>query len=460
MASGRQAAGRRWRWGLALLLAPLLGGAALPPAAAQESGRRSLVVLSVDGLRPACYTRPDAEGLAIPNLRSLVARGAWADGVVGILPTVTYPSHTTLLTGVTPRVHGIESNRVFDPEGQSGDAWNWYAKHVRVPTLVSAARAKGLSTATVWWPVSVGIGSDWNFPEFWRPGSQSPVDLDLLAALSTPGLLDAVAADQGRPFAYPITDDERLATALYLLKSRRPDVTFLHLVAVDFASHDFGPGSPQAHAAVEETDARIGRLLATLAETGMADRTLLAIVSDHGFLPVSRSLQPNSVLRDAGLVSVDAQGRIVGWRAVFHSDGGSAGLVLRDPGDAAVVAQVRALFQPRLKDPRSGLRAILGEEEIAALGGTSRWRLLLDAREGFNFAPSAAGPWEVASRKRGDHGYCPDRPELYASLVLAGPGLAKAGDLGVVHMTAVAPTLARYLGLELAPEADAPLPVW
>jgi predicted AlkP superfamily pyrophosphatase or phosphodiesterase len=449
---------------LAMSLLPLLllaWGAALPPARADEATRPSILVISVDGLRPACYTRPDALGLKIPNLRALVQRGAFATGVIGVLPTVTYPAHTTLLSGVPPRIHGIETNRVFDPEGQTGEAWNWYARNIKVPTLVSAARAAGLATATVWWPVSVGLASDWNFPEFWRLGSRSAVDLDLLRALSTPDLVDEVSRDRGRPFAYPITDDERADTAIYLLKTHRPALTLLHLVAVDFASHEFGPYGAEALAAVEATDARIGRVLGALKDAGMAGSTLVAVVSDHGFLPVSRSLQPNTILRQAGLVTLDAAGRVSSWRAFFHTNDGTAGLVVQAPeGDDALVARVRGLFESRLRDPHSGLRAILGHEQIAAFGGSDRWPLVLEAREGFSFSGGARGEWSVPSKKKGDHGYCPDRPELFASLVLAGPGLARTGDLGIVHMTAVGPTLARYLGLSLAPEADAPLPVW
>jgi predicted AlkP superfamily pyrophosphatase or phosphodiesterase len=427
---------------------------------AGESPRPSVLVISVDGLRPTCYTKPEAEDLKVPNLRALMARGAFATGVFGVLPTVTYPSHTTLLTGVLPRVHGIESNTIFDPEGRAAGAWNWYAKNVKVPTLVSAARAAGLRTAAVWWPVAVGLVADWNFPEFWRTGSDSPVDLDLLDALSTPGLIAAVARDRDRPFLYPITDDERTDAAIYLLKTGRPDLMLLHLVAVDFASHESGPYGAEARAAVEATDARIGRVLAALQEAGMANHTLVAIVSDHGFLPVSRSLQPNTVLRAAGLIRADAKGRVESWQAIFHTNGGSAGLVAADPNDDALVARVRALFEPRLHDPSSGVLAILDRDRIAALGGSDTWRLVLDAREGFDLSTEATGPWSVSSGKRGDHGYSPERPELFASLVLAGPGLARTGDLGIVHMTAIAPTLARYLGLHLAPEADAPLPLW
>jgi len=114
------------------------GAAWIGAATAAASEPRHAVMVSVDGLMPACYLRADELGLSIPNLRRLMKDGVYGR-LTGVLPTVTYPSHTTLITGVTPRVHGIQSNTVLDPEGRSSGAWNWCARSVRVPTLIRSA---------------------------------------------------------------------------------------------------------------------------------------------------------------------------------------------------------------------------------------------------------------------------------------------------------------------------------
>ncbi|MCI0581528.1 MAG: alkaline phosphatase family protein, partial [Chloroflexi bacterium] len=147
----------------------LAGSATASPVPAAE---RFAVVVSVDGLMPSSYTQPDELGLAIPQLRRLVADGTSAEGVVGVLPSVTYPSHTTMTTGVPPLLHGVAANRLFDPEDRSNEAWTWYAEDVRVPTLLDAARARGLRTAALFWPVTVGIEADLLVPEYWRTGSE------------------------------------------------------------------------------------------------------------------------------------------------------------------------------------------------------------------------------------------------------------------------------------------------
>jgi len=421
---------------------------------------RHVVLISIDGMMPSSYLEAEAQGLKLPNLRRMMAVGAYAHGVVGVLPTVTYPSHTTLLSGVPPRLHGIPSNHLLDPEGTSNDAWYWYARDVRVPTLVSAARARGLTTAAVSWPVSLGLPADFNLPEFWRTDSRHPSDLKLLDAISTPpGLLASLERFRGRPLPYPLADDERTEAAIYLWKTQRPHLLLLHIAELDSAQHEFGPGSPEARAALEKSDLQLGRIWQAIEESGLADRTLLAVVSDHGFVAVERTLKPNVLLRQAGLLEVDEKGKVKSWQAWFHSDGGGAALYLRNSGgagDKATVAKIKELFRP-LVNPAGGVQEILEPARIAALGGVAEVALMLDARDGFTFSNSATGEWSEPATIKGTHGYAPDRPALYASLLVAAPGLSRKGDLGVVRMTAIGPALANWLGLQLAPEADPPL---
>ena len=91
---------------LIVLCCWVLSFVALPLAAKTPH----VLVISIDGLRPEIYRDPDGSGVAVPNLTALVERGAYADGVIGVFPSVTYPSHTTIVTGVEPARHGVTSN--------------------------------------------------------------------------------------------------------------------------------------------------------------------------------------------------------------------------------------------------------------------------------------------------------------------------------------------------------------
>src|SRR5262249_12938240 len=232
----------------------LAASAALVLAA--DGAPRHVVMISIDGLKPESYVRADALGLKVPNLRRLMREGAWAEGRVGVLPTVTYPSHTTLITGVLPDVHGIPSNHQFDPLNIGAGAWYWYADAIRVPTLVSAANARKLRTASVSWPVSVGLGATYQVPEYMRPGSSHPSELSMLAALSTPGVFEDAGARRGKVFP-PLsewTDRERVDLARFFIETYRPSLTLLHIFDTDGAEHEHGPGSPEAYAAIERAD--------------------------------------------------------------------------------------------------------------------------------------------------------------------------------------------------------------
>src|SRR6202000_2027379 len=121
------------------------------------------------------------------------------------------------------------SNHLLDPEGISNDAWYWYARDGRVPTLVSAARSRGLTTAAVSWPVSLGLGADFNLREFWRTDSRHPTELKLLDAISTPpGLISTLERFRGRPLPYPLADAERTEAAIYIWKTQRAHLLLLH----------------------------------------------------------------------------------------------------------------------------------------------------------------------------------------------------------------------------------------
>ncbi len=133
-----------------------------------------VLMISIDGLKPEYVTHAAEHGLKVPTLRRFLVEGTYAEGVVAVVPTVTYPDHTTLITGVWPAQHGIFNNTLFDPMRNLDGAWYWYAGDIRVPTLWDAAHQKGIGTASVSWPVSVNaVSVDTLIPEYWRGGSDS-----------------------------------------------------------------------------------------------------------------------------------------------------------------------------------------------------------------------------------------------------------------------------------------------
>src|SRR5258708_33382190 len=138
--------------------------------AANEPSRAPLVLLiSVDGMKPEAVIDAQSHGLKVPNLRAFMADGVYAGGVRGVLPTLTYPSHTTLLTGASPAKHGIIDNTTFDPLLRNQGGWYWYAEDIKVPTLWDADSAAHLGTAHIYYPMSVGAQITYHPPTTLRP---------------------------------------------------------------------------------------------------------------------------------------------------------------------------------------------------------------------------------------------------------------------------------------------------
>lgn len=433
--------------------------APLAPASTPPGPVRHVIVITLDGLMPEAYLHPDAHGLQIPVLRRLVAEGASSDGALSVFPTLTYPAHASIASGVTPARHGIVSNLAFDPLEQNQEAWRWYDEDVKVPRVWDVARAAGYTTALVQWPTTVGEAATFHVPEVWR--AKTSEDLKLLDALSTPGLLEKVVA------AYPdfvaryqppgITDAAVIDIASVVLAQAKPNLMFLHLAQVDGAQHRFGLFSDEARAAMENADAQLGRLLTAAKDAGIEDRLGLILASDHGFAEVRRQINPNALLRRAGLLEVDAAGKVLDWQAATLPAGGSAYIYLRRPDDAALRAATARVFEEALKAGGSGIQRILSQEQIRASGGDASAFIALEAELGTYFG-RGRDAYDTTPPYRATHGYSPERPEMKASLISFGAA-QPGGALADARLIDIAPTVAAWLGLELGPVDGKPLEV-
>ena len=400
-----------------------------------------VLMISIDGLRPLDVIDAEQRGFEAPHLRRLMREGTYATGVRNSLPTVTYPNHTTLITGVWPAKHGIANNTTFDPERKNMGGWYWYARDIKVPTLWDAVHKAGGRTASLGWPVSVDAPSiDDNIPEYWR--AHQPEDEKLVHALSTPGLPEALRSnDMGIAAVYTTTPEGdlakgRMAAKIYALK--RPRFMTLHLSSLDETEHDAGPGTPEAKTDLKLIDGVVGDLV-------------VVVVSDHGFAPVEHEMNLVGAFVDAGLITLDpTTHKVTGWEAAPWG-GASAAIVLRNPKDEAMKARVKALLDRLAADPENGINRIAGAEEIARLGGTPMASFWVDFKIGYMMGGSMTHVSPAG--ERGTHGWLPDHPEMRASFFVSGPGVPRKGAIGEIDQRDIAPTVARLLHVSL-PSAD------
>jgi predicted AlkP superfamily pyrophosphatase or phosphodiesterase len=426
-----------------------------------------VLLISIDGLHPEYVIDADRHGLEIPNLRTFLAAGAYASGVHGVVPTVTYPSHTTMLTGVPPATHGIVANTPFDPFMANHDGWFWYAEDIRVPSLWTVLSQAGRVTASVNWPVTIGeTGITYLLPEYWR--AHNAEDLKLLRALSRPeGVLVGLEHRLG-PFVDGYTDtidSDRIRTrfAVEVLRDHAPYFMAAHLIALDGTQHRDGPFVDSAYATLEAIDDMVGELSA--AARASDPDTVVAVVSDHGFFATHTMVHLRTRFVAAGLIRIkepnapDTSAVVTAWDAQVWPTAGAAAIVLRDRNDERTRSAVAALLTELAADSRNGIATVLTHADLTKRRAYPEADFLVEFAPGYYAGSALRGDLLTPATSLGTHGYLPERPQMHASFFIQGPGIAAARNLGVIDMTQIAPTLANILGVDLPTATGAELPI-
>jgi len=429
-------------------------------AANDPTNTPTVLLISVDGMKPEAVIDAQSHGLKVPHLRAFMADGAYAGAVRGVLPTLTYPSHTTLLTGASPARHGIIDNTTFDPLLRNQHGWYWYAEDIKAPTLWNAAAAARLTTANIYWPVSVGAKITYNLPQIWRAGTDD--DLKLQRALGTPGLEQELSAELGR---YPggmeetVAEDEiRARFAIRLLEKKHPGFFTVYLTGLDTEEHASGPFSQKSNETLERLDAVVGSLRAA-AEKAAPGRATVCVVSDHGFAAIEHDVNLYAAFREAGLFSVDKDNKVTDWKAMLWPAGGSAAVMLADPKDEQLRTRVRALLDKLASDPANGIDRVWSQREIEQARGFPNAAFLVSLKIGYEMAYGLSMPLITKPSNLGMHGYVPERAEMRSSFFMVGPQVPKGKSLGEIDMRQIAPTLAAILHIHLAGAEMGPLSV-
>jgi predicted AlkP superfamily pyrophosphatase or phosphodiesterase len=243
--------------------------------------------------------------------------------------------------------------------------------------------------------------------------------------------------------------------AAYIIEHKRPELMLVHLWDFDHWEHNEGPFTPAAFSILEKVDADIARILDAYKRAGLLNQTTVFIVTDHGFMPITKQIRPGVLLAQKGLITLgeskDASGnsRIVvkDWKALPYVTGGSCAILLRDPNDKTTLAKVRDIFIPMAAKQDSGILKVFERDEIIKLGGNPDAALMLEAADGYSFGNNLTGELIIPSRQKGTHGYLPTRYE--ASFIASGAGVKPERTIGQVRMIDIGPTIARTLGLSL-----------
>ena len=416
-----------------------------------------LVVISND----AMITEDIPNFAKYPVFEAYFKEAAYVPRVRSIYPTLTYPCHTTMVTGCLPDRHGITANTLFLP-GTAPLPWCFYHDAVKCPDLFDAAKNAGLTTASVGWPVTGNHPSiDYLLDEIWP--LENVTKETMSAAIRGSGTSDEVFEKCVLPHLHlrvprvmPRSSYFNTAVACAILREYRPDVLTIHIGHMDGYRHKEGVFGPLTERGAGDSAEIFSQIRAALADNGDLDSCNIVLTSDHGQMDCTRKIHPNVLLKDRGFLTVSEDGKLLDWQVYCLSCGMSAYLYLRDPSDRALHDEVFSLFTELTKNGLYGFSQIRTVEETAAeehLRGD--FSFVLETDNYTSFGDRWTGPYcepaplQLTSNRIGSHGFHPDkgpRPPFFG----AGPAFRPGAVLPEARLADEAPTLAAVLGISLA----------
>ncbi|MDG2391088.1 MAG: alkaline phosphatase family protein [Planctomycetaceae bacterium] len=425
---------------------------------------RHVVVVSIDGF--AAYLVDDAK-VPLPTIRRLAREGCLVEGGMTVSdPSVTWPNHTTLVTGIPPGQHGVLANGVLVRGGIGVpvriDSHRDQSDLVKVPTIVDVAHAAGLTTAEVNWPCTRGSKSfDDQFPDV--PNSLDYTTPRLRTELIELGLLQDETHASFRKASMVGLDYVWTEAACHLIRERKPNLTLVHLLNNDATHHSLGAQSQAGYTANAYADMCLSRIIDAIDDAGIREQTTIIVVADHGFTLTPKAILPNVLLRQAGLLTVE-NGKLTQAQVHVIPEGGIGYVYCTNPAEAS---QAAMKFQ----------EIFIGKEGVADVLLPDRFDevsfphpreyeqapdAILVAKDGYAVSGSVKGESLVATQKEagtslGSHGFLAKSPKMKAMCIISGAGIRPGVKIPSVDNTVIAPTIAKLLGLEYSIPEDKPL---
>lgn len=412
---------------------------------------KHVVLISLDGSRPEFYM--DTSWPA-PNLQKLKSEGVYAsNGVKSVYPSITYPSHTTMITGAYPATHKIYYNAPID--GRPGQ-WYWNADAIRSKTLWEAVKEAGLTSGAVFWPVSVGAAIDYNFPVR-RPEKDEKARGEDKITVTKPylrpkDLLSNIENKTDKNFTVNdlkkknYSESKTITTiSNYILKTYKPNLMAIHLVGIDHAEHAHGTDGPQVRSMVRVTDSLVGTVLQTIKEAGIEKSTAIIITGDHGHTNTKATFAPNVYLAKHGLITAHD------WKAKFQNAGGAAFLYLKSRNDKSTLDSVISILKNTREFKENNFK-ILDRNTLDKMGVNANVALALDMKEGITVRKGTKGKIIKVHKgsSKSTHGYNPDYQSMHTGFIAVGAGIGEhkniTTEMGIKDIT---PLITQLLGLDL-----------
>lgn len=402
----------------------------------------------------------DLEYMAtLPNFKQVFEKGSVVKHVEPVYPTLTYPCHCSILTGVNTMVHGVPHNEIVDVEDPHAP---WYSlrSQIKTRTLMDVAKENGLTTCSLTWPVSGGANIDYNMPMIVPISYQGDDPYQFYVNNSSQEILDKYYWKYEHLLKkdYKNLDEFTMSLALDIIEDyHQPDVMLVKMCDLDTVKHRNGIDNDAVKLQLRKHDIQFGLLVEAVKRFGDYENTNFVILGDHGQQDIKKHINFNLLLKENGFIQTDENNVLVDWQAYCHSASMSAWIQLRDPEDEALRQRVYDFLLKVKEDPEYNIGYVFTKEEAEKRFGLKAKEIdfVIEGKEPMSFDSTLSGKdlfqeylkpgWKhtVAS-----HGYLPFRDETTTFL-----GFGKNIKEGIViersSMLNEASTMARILGFNM-----------
>ncbi len=407
-----------------------------------------LIIISVDALNSK-----DFEYIKnLPTFGELIKRGSTVTNVMSVYPSITYPSHTSISTGVYPNKHKIYNNEIANPYKHLQQDWNWHASKIKSPTIFDYALKKGYKVGTIFWPVMAKSNAHYNMPEIFSPDSSESfvklffknATLNLVpSAIKYSKLLDGIEQPQLDNFAEQIS--------LHVLK--HTNFTAIHFTMLDAIRHHDGLQSKSSKIALKMLDRKIYNILKLIKDKGEINNTTIAILGDHGTHTFQKIIEINSLFKQHSFIKTNKNDNIVDYKAYANTCGGSCHIHLNSKNTQKENEQIYDLLRKIEKEPY--IKKLFEKEELKNkyhLEGDFTY--VLEANDEYTFRNTVSN--QVVRDKifdhhhyNGDHGYLPEHEDLKTMLIMVGKGIKKNFHIENAHVIDFGPTIAKSVNINM-----------
>ena len=416
--------------------------------------RNKLFVFMIDAL----CTKDIEYMKTMSGFKYVFDRGSYVKHIETVYPSFTYPCHCSIITGNTVKKHGVPHNAKLEMENPNAE---WYNQRsdIKCPTIFDYAKKAGYSTCSLSWPVSGGADIDLNMPMIVPIGYMGDDPGQFLVDNASKELLDRYYWKYGRYLmgAGRSLDEFTMALAPDVIRDYgQPDVMFVKMCDLDTAKHTYGVYYDESYEQLRKHNHEFEVLLESIRRYGDLEHTNFVIMGDHGQQDITMNLNMNVLLKNAGFIRTDENGKIIDWDAYCHSVSLSAWVQLKNPEDTAMKEKVHNFLKGLMDDPQYNIGYLFTKEEAEEkFGLVGPLDFVIEGKEPMSFSADMIGTdifekhlpkgWHSS---QASHGHLPWREET-STFSACGPNVVPGLVIERASMMDEAPTMARMMGMTM-----------